>query len=115
MMKAVTGWDRSWEELLKAGERIANMRHVFSLREGINPLNSFMHGRIVGVPPQQEGPLAGVTIDEKSESLWNLGGLDWDWTTTIPSRKKLLELGLDDIADEIAPPFKMPGFGSGRG
>jgi hypothetical protein len=26
------------DELLKAGERIANMRHVFDLCEGINPL-----------------------------------------------------------------------------
>jgi aldehyde:ferredoxin oxidoreductase len=112
MMKAVTGWDRPWEELLKAGERIANMRHVFNLREGINPMKVFIHNRVVGVPPQPEGPLAGVTIDEKSESLWNLGALDWDRITTVPSRKKLLELGLNDIAEEIAPPLKYPGFGA---
>jgi aldehyde:ferredoxin oxidoreductase len=111
MMKAVTGWDRSWEELLKAGERIANMRHVFNLREGINPVKVFIHNRVLGIPPQQEGPLAGVTIDERSESLWNLGALDWDWVTTRPSRKKLLELGLVDVADEIAPPLRLPGFG----
>jgi aldehyde:ferredoxin oxidoreductase len=112
MMKAVTGWDRSWEELLKAGERIANMRHAFNLREGINPMKVFIHNRVVGVPPQPDGPLAGVTIDEKSESIWNLGALDWDWITTVPSRKKLLELGLKDVADEIAPPLKYPGFGA---
>ncbi len=115
MMKAVTGWDRSWEELLKAGERIGNMRHVFNLREGINPVNVFIHGRVLGIPPQKEGPLAGVTIDEKSESIWNLGALDWDWITAKPSRKKLLELGLDDVAEEIAPPLKLPGFGPSGG
>jgi hypothetical protein len=87
------------------------MRHVFNLREGINLLDVFIHNRVLGIPPQQEGPLAGVTIDEKSESLWNLGALDWDRVTTKPSRKKLLELGLDDVADEIAPPLKLPGFG----
>lgn len=111
MMKAVTSWDRSWEELLKAGERIANMRHVFNLREGINPVESFMHNRVLGRPPQQDGPLAGVTIDEEAETLWNLGALDWDRITAKPSRKKLLELGLDDVAEEIAPPPKAPGFG----
>jgi aldehyde:ferredoxin oxidoreductase len=113
MMKAVTGWDRSWEELLKAGERIANMRHVFTLREGINPIERFVHNRILGRPPQKEGPLAGVSCDLESETWWNLGALDWDRVTTKPSRKKLLELGLNDVAEELWPPQPPPRFGPG--
>ena len=104
MMRAVTGWDRSREELLRAGERIANMRHVFTLREGINPLERFVHPRIIGRPPQKEGPLAGISLDMEAETYWNLGALDWDRFTTKPSRKKLLELGLYDIAEELWPP-----------
>jgi aldehyde:ferredoxin oxidoreductase len=111
MMKAVTGWDRSWEELLKAGERIANMRHVFTLREGINPIERFVHNRILGRPPQQEGPLAGVSCDVEAETWWNLGALDWDRVTAKPSRKKLLELGLNDVAEELQPPQPPPMFG----
>jgi aldehyde:ferredoxin oxidoreductase len=110
-LKAVTGWDRSMEELLKCGERIANMRHVFTLREGDNPLQRFIHPRIIGRPPQKEGPLAGVSTDMEAQAYWNLGGLDWDRVTTRPSRMKLLELGLKDIADELWPPDKMPMFG----
>jgi aldehyde:ferredoxin oxidoreductase len=103
-MSAVTGWDRSLDELLKAGERIANMRHVFNLREGINPLRLKVHGRIIGRPPFKEGPLAGVSSDIEAQVYWNLGALDWDRETTKPSRKKLLELGLNDIARELWPP-----------
>jgi len=114
MMKAVTGWDRTWEELIKAGERIANMRHVFTLREGVNPLERFVHNRIIGRPPQQEGPLAGVSLDIEAETWWNLGALDWDRVTTKPSRKKLLELGLNDVAEELWPPQEAPGFGPPR-
>jgi aldehyde:ferredoxin oxidoreductase len=102
-MSAVTGWDRSMDELLKIGERIANMRHVFNLREGINPLKWKVHPRIIGKPPQKEGPLAGVTADIEAQVYWNLGALDWDRITTTPSRKKLLELGLDDVAQELWP------------
>jgi aldehyde:ferredoxin oxidoreductase len=108
MMKAVTGLDRSLEELLKAGERIGNMRHVFNLREGINPLKHFIHGRIFGQPPQKEGPLAGVTADLEAEAYWYLGALDWDRLTAKPSRNKLLSLGLKDIAEELWPPQKAP-------
>jgi aldehyde:ferredoxin oxidoreductase len=102
-MSAVTGWDRSLDELLKAGERIANMRHVFNLREGINPLELKVHPRIIGRPPQKEGPLAGVSADIEAQVYWNLGALDWDRVTTKPSKKKLLELGLDDVAHDLWP------------
>jgi aldehyde:ferredoxin oxidoreductase len=105
-LRAVTGWDRPMDELLKAGERIANIRHVFTLREGDNPLERKVHGRIIGRPPQKEGPLAGVSSDIEAQVYWNLGALDWDMVTTKPSKKKLLELGLDDVAEEIWPPEK---------
>ncbi len=102
-MKAVTGWDRPMDEMLKTGERIATMRHVFTLREGDNPIERKVHPRIVGRPPQKEGPLAGISQDIEAQAYWNLGALDWDPVTTRPSRKKLLELGLDDVAQELWP------------
>jgi aldehyde:ferredoxin oxidoreductase len=102
-LKVVTGWDRSYEEILKCGERIGVMRHVFTLREGDNPLQRKVHGRIIGRPPQTEGPLAGVTTDLEGQVDQALTGLDWDKVTAKPSRKKLLELGLDDVAAELWP------------
>jgi aldehyde:ferredoxin oxidoreductase len=110
-MSAVTGWERSLEELLECGERIANMRHVFNLREGINPLQNYVHPRVIGDPPQKEGPLAGVRADIEAQVYWCLGALDWDRVTTKPSRQKLMELGLTDVAEELWPPQAGPGFG----
>jgi aldehyde:ferredoxin oxidoreductase len=108
-LAAVTGWERSYEEILKCGERIGTMRHVFTLREGDNPLDRPVHGRIIGRPPQKEGPLAGVSTDHEAQVYWNLGAMDWDRVNAKPSRKKLLELGLDDVADELWPPEKNTG------
>ena len=85
-MTAVTGWDRSIDELQKIGERIANIRHVFNLREGINPLQWTVNPRIVGNPPQEEGPLAGVTADINKQVSDNLEALDWDPVTAKPSK-----------------------------
>jgi hypothetical protein len=48
-------------------------------------------------------------VDMEAQAYWNLGALDWDPVTNVPSRKKLLELGLDDVAGELWPPEKMPG------
>jgi aldehyde:ferredoxin oxidoreductase len=104
-MSAVTGLNRSNDELNKCGERIANIRHVFNLREGINPLKIYVHPRIIGNPPQTAGPLKGVTADIEAQNYWNLGALDWDRITTKPSRAKLVSLGLNKVADELWPPM----------
>jgi aldehyde:ferredoxin oxidoreductase len=100
-LNAVTGWNRSWEDILKAGERITNMKHAFNLREGINELKWPIHPRILGKPPQSVGPLANVTANVNAEACWILGSLDWDWESTRPSKKKLLYLGLEDVADML--------------
>jgi len=44
-----------------------------------------------------------VTADIEAQDYWNLGALDWDRTTTKPSKKKLEELGLEDVAKDLWP------------
>ena len=105
-MTAVTGQNYSVDDMLKAGERILNLRHAFNLREGINEIKWAVHPRIYGTPPLKEGPLAGITADIKKVDYWNMGGLDWDPDSGKPSKKKLLSLGLNDVADELWPEVK---------
>ena len=103
IMNSITGWDVTLDELLKTGERINNIRHVFNIREGLNPLEYKMPDRVVGKPPLKEGPLAGITVDEETLDKEYCLAMDWDVETTKPSKKKLLELGLEDVAEELWP------------
>jgi aldehyde:ferredoxin oxidoreductase len=102
-MRAVTGWEVTNDELLKTGERISNIRQAFNIREGLNPLEFKVPDRVLGKPPQKEGPLAGVTVDEDTMIKEYLTAMDWDLKTAKPSKKKLLELGLDDVAKTLWP------------
>jgi aldehyde:ferredoxin oxidoreductase len=102
-MSAVTGWDITKDELLETGERITNLRQAFNIREGLNSLKFKVPERVVGIPPQQEGPVAGVTIDEETLGKDYFAAMDWDIKTAKPSKKKLQELGLDDVAKEFWP------------
>jgi aldehyde:ferredoxin oxidoreductase len=102
-MRVVSGWDLTIDELIKTGERICTIRHAFNIREGLNPLKYKIPGRIMGNPPPKEGPLAGVTVDEETLDQELLAALDWDSKTTKPSKEKLLELGLEDVAQQILP------------
>jgi aldehyde:ferredoxin oxidoreductase len=102
-MRAITGWDVTDDELLKTGERIANLRQAFNIREGLNPLKFKVSGRVIGKPPLKAGPVAGVTVDEDTMIKEYLTAMDWDLRTAKPSKKKLLELGLADVARELWP------------
>jgi len=103
VFNAVTGYKNSWGDMLIIAERIANLRHAFNLREGINELNWPVNPRIVGKPPQTVGPLASITADIEAQVYWCLGALDWDRVTTKPSKAKLLSLGLDYVAKVLWP------------
>ena len=100
-LNAITGWDVTIDELVKTGERISNLRQAFNIREGLNPLQFKVPDRLLGRPPQKEGPVAGVTVDEDTLAKEYMAAMDWDPKTAKPSKKKLQELGLDDVAKEL--------------
>jgi aldehyde:ferredoxin oxidoreductase len=103
-LNAVTGWNVPIEELVTTGERIANIRQAFNIREGLNPLKFKMPERLLGRSPYTKGPLKGITIDEATEQTWieeYLSIMDWDLETAKPSKNKLYELGLKDVADQL--------------
>jgi aldehyde:ferredoxin oxidoreductase len=100
-IRACTGWDVDLEELSTTGERIANMRHAFNLREGLNPLDCEIPGRFVGKPPLLTGKVAGITLDTQAMLTEWLKCMDWDTRTARPSRNKLIELGLEDLVPDI--------------
>ncbi len=102
-MRAITGWDVTTEELITTGERISNLRQAFNIREGLYSPQFKVPGRIFGKPPLKEGPLAGKTVDDKTLHMEYLKEMDWDLETAKPSKKKLIELGLDDVAEELWP------------
>ncbi len=100
-MQAVTGWDVTTEELIETGERIENMRWAFNIREGINQRHFTISDRLLGRPPHQEGPLAGVTVDDKALVNEYLTEMKWDFKLAGPSGRRLRELGLEDVAEAL--------------
>jgi aldehyde:ferredoxin oxidoreductase len=102
-VNAVTGWDMTLEEVRLVGERIANLRMAFEVREGNNPAKRTVPARLIGKPPLEEGPHAGLTLDVNTLQRDFLAACGWDQETCRPSRAKLLELGLADVADALGP------------
>ncbi len=99
----LNGWDMTKEELMVIGERIANMRMAFEVREGGNPRRRHVPARITGQAPDtlQAGPHAGFALDTETLETEFLTECDWDTETCKPSTAKLESLGLADVARMI--------------
>lgn len=102
-LSLATGWDYGLEDVLKAGERIANMRQAFNVREGLRPGDFKAPNRVLGRPPLETGPTAGRSVDIETLGRDYLVAMDWDPDSGKPSRSKLRELGLEDVAQVLWP------------
>ncbi|MBM4030872.1 MAG: aldehyde ferredoxin oxidoreductase family protein [Planctomycetes bacterium] len=93
---------RAWtiDDVLAIGDRIANLRIAFNLREGIKNTRLRIPGRIVGRPPLQAGPTKGVIVDlavQQKEYLDEMG-----WTQDgVPTADTLRRLGLDFAVPDL--------------
>ena len=104
LIEAVTGWDFKEEDVLRTGKRIMNMRHVFSLREGLKPNDreNLLPKRSVGEPPLKEGPLKDVTVDHKKLAAHFSESMGWNKETLVPTRESLESLGgMEDVIQDL--------------
>lgn len=93
LVRAVTGWDATFFELLKVGERAVNLARVFNVREGFTAQDDTMPQRFFA--PHGSGPLK-VALDPEAfqkakETYYEMMG----WPNGVPSAGKLGELGIE--------------------
>ncbi|MFH1243181.1 MAG: aldehyde ferredoxin oxidoreductase C-terminal domain-containing protein [Pseudomonadota bacterium] len=97
--QATTGLDMSEEDVLRAGERIVNIERAYNVREGLTRRDDNLPDRMLK-EPMPDGFAKGQVVDLESMLDEYYGFRGWDKDSGLPT-KKLLELGLDDIADEL--------------
>ena len=99
LVKAVTGWDTTFFELMKVGERAVNMARVFNLREGFTAKEDTMPKRFFA--PQPSGPLK-VALDPKAfEEGKALYYQMMGWPNGVPTPGRLGELGIEWAAPQL--------------
>jgi aldehyde:ferredoxin oxidoreductase len=101
MVRAVTGWNVSLWELMKAGERSLNMMRAFNTREGFTSAEDKLPPKLFR--PLTGGPSDGIAVTEEEmaaalPAYYAMCG--WD-AEGRPTRAKLEELGVAWVADEL--------------
>ncbi len=100
-LSAATGRKFDLDGIVETGLRIFTMRHVFNLREGLNPLARNIPGRIVGDPPLTDGNVKNITVDLKTLSREYLELIGWDTESTVPGLESLKKLRMDFLIDDM--------------
>lgn len=104
LMEAVTGLTLRPEEVEIVGERVNNLARAFNVREGFNRSDDTLPERLMKEPLREGGSKGHVISEEDLNQMLDeyYKIRDWDLKTGKPTRKKLEDLGLDYVADQIA-------------
>ncbi len=99
-VQAITGWDASLYEIMKASERSLVMSRMFNIREGFEAKDDRVISRWYQEMPA--GPLAGHKIDKQEfrkaiDLYYEMSG--WD-KNGVPTPGKLIDLELDWLISE---------------
>jgi aldehyde:ferredoxin oxidoreductase len=100
LLSAATGGPPDPAHWLRAGERIFDLKRAFNNRLGVERGNDRLPGLLL--VPMDNGTEGHVPqMDVLLRDYY--AARDWDWITGKPSRARLAELGLADIAEELWP------------
>jgi aldehyde:ferredoxin oxidoreductase len=99
LVKAVTGWDMSIDEILEIGERRLVMMKLFNGREGFDASDDSLPVKFFR-QPLKGGASDGVVVEEEEfnsalREYYRQSG--WDETSGHPSQETLVRLGLDSF------------------
>src|SRR5258705_206175 len=95
MVRAVTGWDVTVDELERVGERIINLERLFNVREGVRRAQDVLPWKVMH-EPIPDGPSAGMhcppaELAAMLDDYYALRGWDADG---VPTAGRLAALGL---------------------
>jgi aldehyde:ferredoxin oxidoreductase len=103
LMEAITGLSFTPEEVMRVGERLTNLAKAFNVREGFGRADDTLPERLM-TEPLKAGASKGQFIskqdlDKMLDEYYRERG--WDEKTGIPTRAKLVDLGLEYVADDL--------------
>jgi aldehyde:ferredoxin oxidoreductase len=110
LYSACTGWNTPPRDMMALGEKIFTLLKAFNARLGLTRKEDTWPDRFFK-EPLPEGPAKGSILSkDKIEQLldeyYELRG--WDIQTGLPTKNKLEEIGLADIAADLAVAGRLP-------
>ena len=99
LINAACGLDWTVADMMKFGERSWNLKRAINNRMGLTAENDKLPKALL--TPFPDGGSAGYVPDLEGMLFTYYEARGWDQNTGKPTREKLVELGLDDVADDL--------------
>ncbi len=108
LINAACGYDWTVKDMLRCGERGWNMKRAINNRLGVSADNDRLPKALL--EPYSSGGSQGFVPDIHGMLYTYYEARGWDLQTGYPTRTKLLELGLEDVARDLwdLPPSEQP-------
>ncbi|MCP4755163.1 MAG: aldehyde ferredoxin oxidoreductase family protein [Proteobacteria bacterium] len=100
-LSGVTGWDYSPDDLLLAGDRSMNVKRAINNKLGLTRADDRIPK--ICLDALDEGSTAGVSPDMDLLLKDYYQYRQWDWKTGKPTKEKLIEQGMEEIARDLYP------------
>jgi aldehyde:ferredoxin oxidoreductase len=99
MLNALTGWEFSPEDLLKAGDRSVNIKRAISSKFGLTREHDTIPK--ICLDALDEGTTAGIQPDLETMLKEYYQYRGWNWETGKPTKETLIDLGLNQAAEDL--------------
>ena len=110
LLTSATGMEIDERKFLLVGERILNLTRAFNVREGITRKDDSLPKRLMEKGhtsgPSKDKFLTKDALNKMLDEYYELR--EWDKKKGVPTRQKLEELELKDVADELSELGKLP-------
>ncbi len=101
LINPACGLDWTIADLMQAGERGWNLKRAINNRLGLTRANDTLPQPLL--EPLPDGGSEGYVIDFDAMLRAYYDARGWDWESGYPTRGKLVELGLDWVANDLWP------------
>ena len=102
MLNGVTGLNFTPEDIVAVGERVNNLARAFNVREGFTRDDDTLPERILTEPLKEGGSkghyISRAELNQMLDDYYDERG--WD-AQGVPTRQKLLDLGLENVVTQL--------------
>jgi aldehyde:ferredoxin oxidoreductase len=99
LINAACGLNWTLEDMIQAGERAWNLKRAINNRMGLTRANDRLPKALLA--PFLDGGSAGFSPDLEGMLYAYYEARGWDMETGKPSREKLIELGMEEVAEDL--------------